>query len=78
MRILMKGHIVASNKLVLLSAGVCAVLLAFSQNAGATALTFTDQHVVGTVAPGSPANPADVKDYINFMISLIPGAYLMN
>ena len=73
----MNRHIVPSNKLALLSAAVCAVMLAFSHNASAnTILGFFpgDTHVVGTVTPGAPANPASVKDYINFMITLSLGA----
>ena len=80
----MKINIVPLNKLALISAAVCAAMLAFSHNASAnrivgginiptTALTFSDTHVVGTITPGSPADPADVAPYINFMIGLVPG-----
>ena len=80
----MKINIVPLNKLALISAAVCAAMLAFSHNASAnrivgginiptTALTFTDTHLVGTVTPGDPANPANVAPYINFMIGLVPG-----
>ncbi len=80
----MKINIVPLNKLALISAAVCAAMLVFSHNASAnrivgginiptTALTFNDVHVVGTVTPASPANPADVSGYINFMIGLTPG-----
>ena len=59
-------------------------MLAFSQNASAlptvmpaTVTTdlgfFPDTHVVGTITPGAPADPADVATYINFMIALAPG-----
>ena len=76
---------IQTNKLVLLSAAVCAAMLGFSQNASAnriaagintpsTNLTFNDVHVVGTVTPATPANPANVADYINFMINLAPGS----
>jgi len=58
----------------MLSAAVCAVMLAFSYNASAdTNLAFDDQYVVGTITPGAPADPADVATYINFMIALTPG-----
>src|SRR5438270_6277246 len=83
----MKFHkkMIQTNKLVLLSAAVCAAMLAFSHNASAnriasgintplTNLTFNDTHVVGTVTPATPANPANVADYINFMINLAPGS----
>ena len=70
----MKINIIPANKLAMLSAAVCAVMLAFSHNASADAsLTFTDTHVVGTVSPAAPASPADVADYINYMITLAPG-----
>jgi hypothetical protein len=82
----MKINIVPSNKLVLLSAAFCAAMFAFSHNASAnritggvnsplTNLTFNDTHVVGTITPGAPADPADVATYINFMITLAsPGS----
>ena len=70
----MKINIVPSKKLALLCTAVCAAMLAFSHNASADAsLTFTDTHVVGTISPGAPADPADVATYINFMIGLAPG-----
>ncbi len=80
----MKINIVPLNKLALISAAVCAAMLAFSHNASAnrivgginiptTALTFNDTHVVGTISPAAPASPADVAPYINFMIGLVPG-----
>ena len=73
----MKINIVPS-KVALLFGAACAVMLAFAQNASATPhphpantnLAFDDSHVVGTVTPGAPANPASVADYINFMITL--------
>lgn len=67
----MKINIIPKNKLALLSAAVCAVMLAFTHNATAdTTLAFDDQYVVGFVTPGAPANPANVAEYINFMIAL--------
>jgi len=80
----MKINIVPSNKLALLSVAVCAAMLAFSHNASAnriaagintptTNLTFNDQYVVGTITPATPADPASVSNYINFMIGLAPG-----
>jgi hypothetical protein len=62
------------KKHTILLGAICAVILAFSQNATAVTLGFfPDTHVVGTVAPGAPADPADVATYINFMIALTPG-----
>ena len=72
----MRMYKISPTKLALLSAAFCALTLAFSHNASAnTVLGFFpgDTHVVGTVTPGSPASPADVRDYINFMIKLSLG-----
>jgi len=71
----MKMNIIPTNKLAMLSAVVCAVMLAFTNNASAdtTLGFFPDTHVVGTITPGAPADPADVATYINFMIGLTPG-----
>jgi hypothetical protein len=71
----MKINIIPINKLAMLSAAVCAVMLAFSHNASADATLgfFPDSHVVGTITPGAPADPADVATYINFMTALLPG-----
>ena len=70
----MKINLISTNKLAMLSAAVCAVMLAFGHNASAdTDLTFDDQYVVGTISPAAPANPANVASYINFMITLAPG-----
>jgi VPDSG-CTERM motif len=63
---------IATNKLALLSAAVCAAMLAFSPKA-ATALTFNDARVVGTITPAAPVNPAIASAYINYMIALAPG-----
>ena len=80
----MKLNIVRINKLALLSAAVCAAMLAFSHNASAcrvlgginspsTNVTFNDTHVVGTVTPAPAPNFATVANYINFMIGLGTG-----
>ena len=77
----MKINIVPPKKLSLLALAFCAGMLAFAQNATATrlalppsaALAFNDTHVVGSVTPGAPANPASVAQYINFMITLSLG-----
>jgi VPDSG-CTERM motif len=71
----MKINIIPANKLAMLSAAVCAVMLAFTNSASADATLgfFPDTHVVGTISPGAPADPADVATYINFMIGLAPG-----
>jgi hypothetical protein len=72
----MKINIIPSNKLALACTAFCAAaMLALSPNAsGDTTLGFfPDTHVVGTISPGAPADPADVATYINFMIALTPG-----
>jgi VPDSG-CTERM motif len=72
----MKITVIPTNKLAILSAvAVCAVMLAFTNNANADATLgfFPDTHVVGTISPGAPADPADVATYVNFMIALAPG-----
>jgi len=71
----MKINIIPTNKLAMLSAVACAVILAFTNNARAdtTLGFFPDTHVVGTISPGAPADPADVATYINFMTALLPG-----
>jgi len=71
----MKIKLIPTSKLAMLSAAVCAVMLAFTNNASADATLgfFPDTHVVGTITPGAPADPADVANYINFMIALLPG-----
>jgi hypothetical protein len=80
----MKLKMIPTNKLALLCAAFCAAMLAFSHNANALRVPmpssptttlgfFPDPHVVGTITPGAPADPADVATYINFMIGLAPG-----
>jgi hypothetical protein len=74
----MKINIIPTNKLALLSAVACAVMLAFTNNARAdTTLGFFDPntltgdpHVVGTVSPAAPADPVARAQYINFLITL--------
>jgi hypothetical protein len=63
-------------KLALVSAAVCAVMLAFSPNANAiTNLAFNDQYNVGSFKFGmsNPADPGSVATYVNYMITLNPG-----
>jgi hypothetical protein len=69
----MKINILPTNKLALVCTAFCAAaMLAFTNNANADATLgfFPDTHVVGTISPGAPADPADVATYINFMIAL--------
>ena len=69
---------IPTNKLAMLSAAVCAVMLAFTSSASAdTTLGFFDpvtltgdSHVVGTVSPAAPADPQAHADYINFLITM--------
>ena len=57
-------------KLALVSAAVCAAVLAFTPNANALGLTFSDQYVVGTTTPGNPPNAQNAATWINYMITL--------
>jgi VPDSG-CTERM motif len=74
----MKINMIPTNKLAMLSAIACALMLAFTNNARAvTALGFFDPvtltgdpHVVGTVSPAAPADPVSRADYINFLITM--------
>ena len=68
----MKVNRISTKKLAILSATFCAVMLAFSPKA-ATALTFNDAHVVGTITPAAPVNLPLASAYINYMIALAPG-----
>ena len=53
----------------------CIGFMALASQVRATALTFTDTHVLGTVTPGAPSSDVDRASYINFMITLpSPGA----
>jgi VPDSG-CTERM motif len=72
----MKINMIPTNKLALVCTAFCAAaMLAFTNNANADATLgfFPDTHVVGTISPGAPADPADVATYINFMTALAPG-----
>jgi hypothetical protein len=69
----MKINMIPTNKLALVCTAFCAAaMLAFTNNANADATLgfFPDTHVVGTISPGAPADPADVATYINNMIAL--------
>ena len=52
----MKVNLISTKKLAMLSAAVCAVMLAFSHNA--SALTIGDSQELGFVDPGLPASDA--------------------
>ena len=64
----MKMNMIPKEKLAILSAAVCAVMLAFSQNT--SALTIGDTHELGQVRPPVPEGDADITQYVNFMIAL--------
>src|SRR5215475_3354409 len=76
----MKINVIPTNKLAMLSAVACAVMLAFTNSARAdTDLGFFDPvtqtgdtHVVGTVSPVAPADADARATYINFLITLAP------
>src|SRR4030095_1856126 len=67
----MKMHIVPTQKLALLSAAVCAVMLALSHNA--SALAIGDSQELGFVDPGLPAGDATRTLFVNTMIGLALG-----
>jgi VPDSG-CTERM motif len=66
-----KVNIIPTKKLAMLSAAVCAAMLAFSHNA--SALTIGDTHELGQVSPPIPEGDADITQYVNFMIGLALG-----
>ena len=67
----MKTTTIPTKKLALLCTAFCAAaMLAFTPDAKALDLTFTDQHVVGTTTPGNPPPTPNVAIWINYMITL--------
>jgi hypothetical protein len=68
----MRTNMIPKEKLALVSAAVCAVMLAFSQNT--SALTIGDTQELGFVSPGLPAGDADRTLFVNTMIGLGLGA----
>ena len=77
----MKLTITQTNKFALLSAAVCAVMLAFSQNASALPipmpatinLTIGDGHELGFVEFGIPSGDSDRLNYVNHLIGMALG-----
>jgi VPDSG-CTERM motif len=67
----MRMNMIPKEKLALLSAAVCAAMLALSHNA--SALTIGDTHELGQVRPPIPEGDADITQYVNFMIGLALG-----
>jgi VPDSG-CTERM motif len=55
----------------ILFGAVCAVILAFSQNA--KAVTFGDAHDLGQVLFGIPSGDVDRTNYVNHLIAMVPG-----
>jgi hypothetical protein len=60
--------VIPRNKLALLSAAFCAVMLAFSQNA--SALTIGDSRELGFVDPAQPVFVGTATNFVNTMIGL--------
>ena len=66
------------TNLALLCTAVCAVMLAFSQNAGALTvpmppsinLTIGDEHEIGFVEFGIPSGDQDRLNYVNHLITM--------
>lgn len=77
----MKLNIIPKNKFPLLFAAVCAVMLAFSQNASALRipmpatinLTIGDGHELGFVEFGIPSGDQDRTNYVNHLIGMALG-----
>ena len=77
----MKINLGRSNKLALLSAAVCAVMLAFTHNASALRtpmpatinLTIGDTHELGFVEFGIPSGDQDRTNYVNHLIGMALG-----
>jgi hypothetical protein len=67
----MKLKMIPANKLALLSAAFCAVMLAFSHNA--SALTIGDNQELGFVQYGIPSGDADRTLYVNHLIGMALG-----
>jgi VPDSG-CTERM motif len=67
----MKINMIPTNKFALLSAALCAVVLAFSQ--GAHALTIGDDHELGFVEFGIPSGDQDRTNYVNHLIGMALG-----
>jgi hypothetical protein len=82
MKFPMKINIVPSKRLALLSAAICAVMLAFSHNASAytimppvtATLTIGDAHQLGYVEFGIPSGDADRTAYVNHLIGMALGS----
>jgi hypothetical protein len=78
----MKLNIIQTNKFALLFAAVCAVMLAFSQNASALPvpmpasinLTIGDEHELGFVEFGIPSGDQDRLNYVNHLIGMALGS----
>ncbi len=68
MKFPMKLKMIPTNKLAMLSAAFCAVMLAFSQNA--SALTIGDNQELGKVFFGIPSGDDNRLTYVNAMIGL--------
>ena len=77
----MKPNIIPINKLAVLFAAACAVMLAFSQNASALTvpmpatinLTIGDAHELGFVEFGIPSGDSDRLTYVNHLIGMALG-----
>ena len=61
------------KKYSILFGAVCAVLLAFGQNARAVALDFGDANDLGQVLFGIPSGDAARTNYVNHLIDMVPG-----
>ena len=69
----MKINLIPQKKLALLSAAICAVMLACSHNANALTLTGGDDKFLGQIVPGTDGN-AERTAYVNHMIGMNRGS----
>jgi VPDSG-CTERM exosortase interaction domain len=62
----MKINVIPTKKLAIISTALCALMLAFSNNATAvTNLVLFDSHELGSINPGVPPDAAEVQGWIN-------------
>jgi VPDSG-CTERM motif len=69
----MKINLIPTKKLAILSAALCAAILAFTPNAKASTLNFGDSNDLGFVEFGIPSGDTDRTNYVNHLINMAPG-----
>jgi hypothetical protein len=66
-------NILTSMKRSMICTAFCAAMLAFSHDAHALALTFSDSHAIGSVSNGWPSGDSDKLNYVNHLIEMALG-----